>query len=134
MRMYAAMTCVPDDDHEVLRLQLMTAGRGLLAAFEAGADVTMARGRVARVCETALVPRLEEDERCLLRAAQRADTRLLAEAMRAQIRAITAITRELAAPVQPWEAVAATRALYTMLAAYTHHHALLSSALGAPAA
>ncbi len=128
------MTCPADDAHEGLRLELMSAGRGLLAAFEAGGDVAGAVERVAQVCVTALLPRLDQDELCLLDAAQYPETRLLAEAMRAQIRALTAITRELGGPIEPWAAVAATRALYTMLAAYTHHHALLSSALRALAA
>lgn len=128
------MTCPADDAHEGLRLELMSAGRGLLAAFEAGGDVAGAVERVAQVCVTALLPRLDQDELCLLEAAQYPETRLLAEAMRAQIRALTAITRELGGPIEPWAAVAATRALYTMLAAYTHHHALLSSALRALAA
>lgn len=129
-----AMTCATDDAHDRLRLELMNAGRGLVAAFEAGGDVTPAREHVAQVCVTMLRPRLDEDELCLLDAAQYPETRLLGEAMRAQIRALTAITRELGAPLEPWAAVAATRALYTMLAAYTHHHALLSSALRALAA
>lgn len=129
-----ALTCPADDAHEGLRLELMGAGRALLAAFEAGGDVAGAVEQVARVCVTALLPRLDQDELCLLEAAQHPETRLLAEAMRAQIRALTAITRELGGPVEPWAAVAATRALYTMLAAYTHHHALLSSALRALAA
>jgi hypothetical protein len=128
------MTCPADDAHEGLRLELMSAGRGLLAAFEAGGDVAGAVERVAQVCVTALLPRLDQDELCLLDAAQYPETRLLAEAMRAQIRALTAITRELGGPIEPWAAVAATRALYTMLAVYTHHHALLSSALRALAA
>ena len=128
------MTCPADDAHEGLRLELMSAGRGLLAAFEAGGDVAGAVERVAQVCVTALLPRLDQDELCLLDAAQYPETRLLAEAMRAQIRALTAITRELGGPIEPWAAVAATPAQYTMLAAYTHHHALLSSALRALAA
>lgn len=131
MNLDPAMTCAADDAHERLRLELMSAGRALLTAFEAGGDVTAAGEQVARVCVTALLPRLEEDGLCLLEAAQYPETRLLAEAMRAQIRALGAITRELGGPIEPWAAVAATRALYTMLAAYTHHHALLSSALRA---
>lgn len=129
--MDTALTCTADDDHDALRLELMGAGRELLAAFEAGGDATVARERVAEVCRTALLPRLDEDEACLVEAGQHPETRLLAEAMRAQIRALTALTGELGTSGEPWEAVAATRALYTMLAAYAHHHALLSSALDA---
>ncbi|HEY0950559.1 hypothetical protein [Nocardioides sp.] len=126
-----ASTCTPDDAHGRLRLELMSAGRELVAAFQAGGDVTAERERVARVCVTSLLPRLDDDDVCLLEASLHPETRLLAEAMRAQIRALTAITQELGGPIEPWEAVAATRALYTMLSAYTHHHALLSSALSA---
>ena len=129
--MDAALPCSPAADHAALRLELMGAGRELLAAFEAGGDVTVERERVAQVCRTVLLPRLDTDETCLVEAGQHRETRLLAEAMRSQIRALTALTGELGTPGQPWEAVAATRALYTMLAAYTHHHALLSSALNA---
>ena len=131
--MDTALTCTADADHDGLRLALMTAGRGLVAAFETGEDVTLARERVAELCRTALLPRLDEDETCLVEAGGHPETRLLAEAMRAQIRALTALSGELAAPGEPWEAVAATRALYTMLAAYSHHHALLASALSARA-
>lgn len=127
----SALTCAADDDHDALRLELMGAGRELLAAFEAGGSVTAERERIAEVCRTALLPRLDADETCLVEAGQHPETRLLAEAMRAQIRALTALTGELGTPGEPWEAVAVTRALYTMLAAYTHHHALLSSALNA---
>jgi len=130
------IACTPDTDHERLRLELMTAGRGLLAAAEADggavADLTSARDDLARFCTTVLLPQLGRDELCLQQAERLPETRLLAEAMRAQIRAITAVAHELGTPSPPWAAVAATRALHTMLAVYTHHHALLSSALDHP--
>ena len=130
------MTCPADDHgHERLRLELMAAGRDLLAAAEAqaeagtAADVAAARVGLEQFCATHLLPQLRRDEACLQEAGQYAQTRLLAEAMRAEVRAITAIADELAAPSASWAAVAATRALHSTLAVYAHHHALLSSAL-----
>lgn len=130
------MICTADHGHERLRLELVAAGRALVAAAEteAAADLAEAREDLERFCATDLLPELRRDEVCLERAEEHLETRLLAVAMRAQIRAITAIAEELRAPSAPWVAVAATRALHAMLAAYSHHHALLSSAVNDPAA
>lgn len=63
-------------------------------------------------------------------AATAADTRLLAEAVRSQTRAMLGLVQELAEANAPWEAVAATRALHALLAAHVRHCDQLASEIG----
>jgi hypothetical protein len=125
------MTRAATQDLDHLRLELMNAGRALVIAYEAGADVATKRADLARFCTASLLPRLEEDDLFLRQVAASGEIGLLAEAMRAEIMAMKALTEEIAAGIDAatvtWEALAATRALHTMLAAYTQHHYLLSS-------
>ncbi|GAA3166459.1 hypothetical protein GCM10010531_18870 [Blastococcus jejuensis] len=126
------MTCgieVPRRAHEQLRLGLMTAGSRMLAA-DGDADFREAHAALAAFCASELVPHLEADERWLVRAGSCPEARLLATAMRAEARALTAAVGELAAATDPCGAAAAARVVHALLSAHINHTGLLAEAIG----
>lgn len=92
-----------------------------------------ARDGLVKFCFTELLPHLDRDERWLLQAQRCAEGRLLAEAMRAEIRTMTAAAYELATTAGACEAMALTRVLHTFLAAHDHHEKLLRAAFASTA-
>lgn len=126
------MSCptIPATDHDRLRLDLMSAGRRLRGTADDESTFPDAREDLAAFCFGELLPHLEQDERWLVEVGRCDEGRLLAEAVRAENRAITAAVYELAAATSACDAVAATRVLHTLLAAHTHHVELLSAATG----
>lgn len=88
-----------------------------------------AREDLTAFCFTKLLPHLERDEKWLVDAGRCPEGRLLAEAMRAENRAATAVASELVAATSPCDGVAATRVLHTLLAAHAHHEELLVTAI-----
>lgn len=118
----------PGTDHDALRLALMDAGREVRRAVDDPRRFPSARDDLARFCFAELLPHLEADELWLLDARQCAGGRLVAEVIRAEARAMTAVVYELVATTRPWEAVAATRVLHALLAAHAHHEQLLVTA------
>ena len=87
-----------------------------------------ARDDLIEFCTNELTPHLERDERWLLQAQRCPEGRLLAQAMRAETRTMTAAVYELATTTGPCEAMALTRVLHTFLAAHDHHESLLRAA------
>ena len=83
------------------------------------------RDALVEFCRTRLLPHLEGDDRWLLQAQRCSEGRLLAQAMRAEIRTMTAAVYELASTTGACEAMALTRMLHTLLAAHEHHEKLL---------
>ncbi len=118
----------PPPNHDTLRLALLDAGRQVRAAADDVERFPDARDNLARFCFTELLPHLEADESWLLEARHHPETRLLADAVRTEARAMTAAVYELAATTAPCEAVAATRVLHALLAAHAHHEQLLAPA------
>lgn len=114
--------------HDRLRLGLMDAGRQVRATLDEVAGFAGARDNLARFCFAELLPHLEADEAWLLAARHCPEGRLLADAIRAEARAITAAVYELVAATNPCEAIAATRVLHALLAAHSHHEHLLATA------
>lgn len=112
--------------HDELRLGLMDAGRQLHATTVDPARFPAARDTIARYCFSELLPHLEADESWLMAARDSPETRLLADAMRTEARAMTAAAHELAHAQEPVQAVAATRVLHALLAAHAHHEDLLA--------
>ncbi len=76
-------------------------------------------------CRADLLPHLKRDEHWLLQAQRCPEGRLLAEAMLAETRTMTAAVYELATTTDACEAMALTRVLHTFLAAHDHHEKLL---------
>lgn len=124
----------PHGDHDRLRLELMSAGRRLSeAAADAGA-FRKAHEHLTTFCVSELLPHLEKDDEWLVDAGRTAERELLAQAIRAENRAMVAIIDELAAATSPCDTVAATRVLHTLLAAHAHNEELLVTAIGARSA
>jgi hypothetical protein len=104
----------------------MNAGRQVRAAADDPDRFPAARENMARFCFAELLPHLEADETWLLEARDCPETRLLADAIRTEARAMTAAVYELVAATAPCQAVAATRVLHALLAAHAHHEELLA--------
>jgi hypothetical protein len=105
----------------------MDAGRRVRAAADDPRRLPAARDNLARFCYAELLPHLEADESWLLEARHCGEGHLLADAMLVEARAMAAVVDELAAAMGPYEAVAATRLLHTLLAAHAHHEQLLAT-------
>ena len=116
----------PPASHDTLRLALMDAGRQVRAAADDPDRFPAARENMARFCFAELLPHLEADETWLLEARDCPETRLLADAIRTEARAMTAAVYELVIATAPCQAVAATRVLHALLAAHAHHEDLLA--------
>jgi hypothetical protein len=115
---------------EQLRLGLMAAGRRLLTATDDHSVFHTTHAELTSFCLTKLVPHLERDERWLVEADECAEARLLALAMRAEARTMTAAVYDLVAATTPCEAMASTRVLHALLAAHAHHEDRLVTATG----
>lgn len=114
--------------HDRLRFDLMSAGLRMWHTREQPEEFPGAHAHLVKFCFTELLPHLDRDERWLLDAQGCPEGRLLAEAMRAEIRTMTAAVYELAAATEACEAMALTRVLHTFLAAHDHHERLLHAA------
>ncbi len=124
------MPCTLDPQHvshDRLRLDLMSTGQRMWDAREQPERFRAAHERLVEFCQTELLPHVERDERWLLEARRCPEGRLLAEAMRAETRTMTAAVLELATTTGACEAMALTRVLHTFLAAHDHHEKLLRS-------
>lgn len=125
------MACAIDPQptgHDSLRFALMSAGQRMWDAREQSDAFPEARDGLVEFCRAELLPHLERDERWLLQAQRCPEGRLLAEAMRAEIRTMTAAVYELATTTGACEAMALTRVLHTFLAAHDHHEKLIHAA------
>lgn len=111
--------------HDRLRFDLMGAGLRMWHTREQPEEFPEAHDHLVNFCFTELLPHLDRDERWLLDAQRCPEGRLLAEAMRAEIRTMTAAVNELATTSGACEAMALTRVLHTFLAAHDHHEKLL---------
>lgn len=120
----------PLDNHDVLKLGLMDAGRRMRAAADDPGLFPDAREELVTFCFERLVPHLENDERWLREAGRCPTGGLLADAMRTEARAMTGAAYELVGTANPCEAMATTRVLHALLAAHAHHQELLVSAGG----
>ncbi|HEX6246620.1 MAG TPA: hypothetical protein VFZ64_02000 [Nocardioidaceae bacterium] len=120
----------PLDNHDVLKLGLMDAGRRMRAAADDPGLFPDAREGLVAFCFEELVPHLEDDERWLREASSCSAGGLLADAMRTEARAMTGAAYELVGTANPCEAMATTRVLHTLLAAHAHHQELLVAAGG----
>lgn len=87
-----------------------------------------ARDRLVSFLVTELLPHLERDERWLIEAKSCPEGRLLAAAMRAEVRVMTAAVYDLSVATTVDDATAQTRLLHTFLAAHDHHEQLLRTA------
>lgn len=122
------MTCPTaksPERHDRLRFGLVGAGRLVRASVEDPVLFADARRDLVAFCLDELLPHLETDERWLVRARLCTKGGLLADAMRAEARAMTAAAFELMGAAGPCEAMAATRVLHALLAAHVHHEELL---------
>lgn len=115
-------------DHDLLRAALMSAGQRMWDTREQPEKFPQTRHDLLEFCIAELLPHLERDERWLLEAQRSPHGRLLAEAMRAETRSMTAAVYELAASPDACETMALTRVLHTLLAAHDHHEKLLRTA------
>lgn len=125
------MTCPtvqPPVHHDALRFGLVGAGRRVRASVDDPDLFAAARQDLVTFCFDELLPHLEADERWLVQARLCPRGGLLADAMRAEARAMTAAAFELVAATGPCEAMAATRVLHALLAAHVHHEDLLVAA------
>lgn len=118
----------PPTDHETLRLGLMSAGLQVQAALENPEAFAAAREGLVQFCLTDLLPHLAADDQWLLEAQRCPEGGLLAQAMRAEARAMTAAAHELVTTTTACEAIAVTRVLHSLLAAHSHHEKLLLAA------
>ena len=114
--------------HDPLRLGLMNAGLRMWRTRERPEEFPEAHDHLVTFCFTELLPHLDRDEQWLLDAQGSADGRLLAEAMRAELRTMTAAVYELPTAADACEAMALTRVIHTFLAAHDHHERLLLAA------
>lgn len=114
--------------HDRLRFGLMSAGQRMWDARDQPDGFPEAHDGLVEFCVTELLPHLERDERWLLQAQRCPEGRLLAEAMRAETRTMTAAVYELSTTTGACEAMALTRVLHTFLAAHDHHEKLLRAA------
>ena len=127
------MGCSPvttPTDHDHLRLGLISVGMRLRGSVEDPARFEVARAELTRYCYDKVLPHLERDEDWLTRAEECPQARALAQAMRAETRAITAAVLELEG-AEPCEAVAATRVLHTLLALHEGHQQRVVAAMAA---
>ena len=115
--------------HDRLRFDLMSAGLRMWRTREQPEEFPEAHDHLVKFCSTKLLPHLDRDERWLLDTQGCPEGRLLAEAMRAEIRTMTAAVYELATTTDACEAMALTRVLHTFLAAHDHHEKLLRAAV-----
>ena len=118
---------LPHIGHDRLRFGLMSAGQRMWDTREQP-GFPEAHDGLVEFCRTELLPHLERDERWLLQAQHCPQGRLLAEAMRAETRTMTATIYELTTTTGACEAMALTRVLHTFLAAHDHHEKLLHAA------
>jgi hypothetical protein len=114
--------------HDQLLLGLMDAGSRVMAATDDKA-FRSARDGLSGYCSEKVLPHLEVDERWLIEAEACPEARLLARAMRAEVRAMTGAVDELAVATTPCEAMAATRVLHALLSAHAHHAQVLVDAV-----
>ena len=112
-------------DHDTLRFGLIAAGQRMWDAREQSDDFPGTHASLVKFCQTRLLPHLERDEPWLLQAQNCPEGRLLAEAMRAENRTMTATVYELMTTTGVCEAMALTRVLHTLLAVHDHHEKLL---------
>lgn len=125
-----ACTIIPlSTDHDRLRFALMGAGQRMWGAREQPAKFPEAREGLVDFCVTELLPHLEHDEHWLIEAQQCPEGHLLAKAMLAETRTMTATVYELSTTTGPCETMALTRVLHTFLAAHDHHEKLLQAAV-----
>lgn len=117
------------DEHERLRLGLISAGIALRDSVDDPARFDAARDTLARFAFTHVLPHLESDEHWLARAEECLHAAALARAIREESRAITAAVYELDGTGAPCEIVAATRVLHTLLALHANHEQQLVSVL-----
>ena len=115
-------------DHERLRLGLMSAGLRMWSTREQPDGFPEAHDQLVRFCVTEVLAHLDRDERWLAEAQRCPEGRLLAEAMRAEARMMTAAVHELSTAPEVCAAMAQTRVLHTFLAAHDHHEELLRTA------
>lgn len=115
----------PHTNHERLRFGLMNAGLKVLDTHELPAAFPEAHEQLVRFCVTELLPHLERDDRWLTKVQNCPEGRLLAQALRAEIRMMRAAVHELTETTTACEAVAQTRVLHSFLAAHNHHEKLL---------
>lgn len=109
-------------EHTDLALRLYQAAQPLAEVVEAGLPYEKAREDMAGFLLSRLITHLTaEEEGILTVAAHYEETRLLAEALRAEQRAIAARVKELMDAASGWEAVAAVRAIHALLAVHTLH-------------
>ena len=118
---------VPHEHHDRLRLDLMEAGRKVLATSPDEADFEEARQELVEFCTAELLPHLEHDEHWLARTAECPERRLLGLAMRAEARALRAAVYELVGASTPCDVMGATRVVHALLEAHVHHQELLVS-------
>ena len=112
---------------------VMTCSRS--TSWPRGSGCGPARGRpdvlpraladLGHFCDSTLLPHLERDERWLRDAQDCAEGHLLAQAMRAEIRAMTGVIEELGSVSEACEAMALTRVVHSFLVAHDHHENLL---------
>lgn len=117
--------CTGTEEHESLRLQLIQVGQDVRATVDDDAAFMQARERALEFCTEQLLVHLERDETWLVRANGYSETRLLAQAMRSEMRAVAGCVSEIADASTGWEAVAAIRATHALLAAHASHESLL---------
>ena len=117
--------CTGTEEHESLRLQLVEVGQGVRATLDDDAAFMQARERALEFCTEQLLAHLERDETWLVRADGYSETRLLAQAMRSERRAIAGCVSVIADASTGWEAVAAIHTTHILLAAHVSHESLL---------
>lgn len=125
------MACTIDPhhiDHDRLRSGLMGTGLRMWDARDQPETFSEAHDSLVEFCRADLLPHLERDEHWLAQAQSCPEGRLLAQAMLAESRTMTAAVYELATTTHACEAMALTRVLHTFLAAHDHHEKLLRTA------
>lgn len=106
----------------------MSAGLRMWHTRERPEEFPEARDELVRFCHSELLSHLDRDERWLREARHCPEGRLLAEAMRAEARAMTAAVYELSTATEACDAMAHTRVLHAFLAAHDYHEKLLHAA------
>ena len=117
--------CTGTEEHESLRLQLVQVGQVVRATLDDDAAFMQARERALEFCTEQLLAHLEHDETWLVRADGHSETRLLAQAMRSEIRAIGGCVSMIADASTGWEAVAAIHTTHVLFAVHASHESLL---------
>ncbi len=111
--------------HDLLQVDLLAAGLRMWASRGRPDVLPRAVADLGHFCESTLLPHLERDERWLRDAQDCAEGHLLAQAMRAEIRAMTGVIEELGSVSEACEAMALTRVVHSFLVAHDHHENLL---------